>query len=186
ARREERRRDDAWPALPSETPARAPAFTGRSERPTPLTSAPDADRGDWRRDPPSRPKRDDDTRLSNPPPRDGGEPRFGNPLPRYGDEATPLHPPAARDASRYGDQSSYGTRPTSRPGRSYTVADGDTLFDIARRELGRASRWVEIYELNEGVLGKDFNTLAPGTRLVLPDNERSGVLAQPQSGGYRR
>ena len=37
------------------------------------------------------------------------------------------------------------------------MAEGDTLFNIARYELGKASRWVEIYEFNRDLLGKDFN-----------------------------
>ena len=58
--------------------------------------------------------------------------------------------------------------------RTYTVAEGDTLFDIARYELGKASRWAEIYELNRDALGKDFDYLVPGTQLVLPqDTSRS-------------
>jgi nucleoid-associated protein YgaU len=54
--------------------------------------------------------------------------------------------------------------------RSYTVAEGDTLFDIARYELGKASRWAEIYELNRNTLGKDFDYLVPGTQLALPQD----------------
>jgi nucleoid-associated protein YgaU len=73
-----------------------------------------------------------------------------------------------------------------RGGRTYTVAEGDTLFNIARYELGRASRWAEIYDLNRDVLGKDYNYLAPGTQLALPDGGRPDVLALPPEKGYRR
>ena len=52
--------------------------------------------------------------------------------------------------------------------RVYVVGEGDTLFDIARHELGRAARWTEIYDLNRDVLGEDFDYLRPGTELVLP------------------
>lgn len=52
--------------------------------------------------------------------------------------------------------------------RVYIVQHGDTLFDIARAELGRAVRWAEIYELNRDVLGEDIENLQPGTELVLP------------------
>ena len=82
--------------------------------------------------------------------------------------------------------SNVGTRRQYRSGRTYTVAEGDTLFDIARYELGKASRWVEIYELNRDVLGKDFNYITPGTKLVLPDSGRPDVLAEPPNSGYRR
>ncbi len=50
----------------------------------------------------------------------------------------------------------------------YVVEEGDTLFDIARYELGKASRWAEIYDLNREVLGEDFDYLQPGTELTLP------------------
>ena len=50
----------------------------------------------------------------------------------------------------------------------YVVEQGDTLFDIARYELGKASRWAEIYDLNRDVLGEDFDHLSPGTELTLP------------------
>jgi nucleoid-associated protein YgaU len=70
------------------------------------------------------------------------------------------------------------TRGSYRGGRTYTVTEGDTLFNIARYELGKASRWVELYELNRDVLGKDFNYLTPGMKLVLPDNEKADVLTR--------
>ena len=57
---------------------------------------------------------------------------------------------------------------TGATGRMYTVADGDTLFEIARHELGKPSRWAEIYQLNRDVLGEDFDYLRPGTQLILP------------------
>ncbi len=50
----------------------------------------------------------------------------------------------------------------------YVVGEGDTLFDIAKYELGKATRWAEIYELNRDVLGEEFDYLRPGTELVLP------------------
>jgi nucleoid-associated protein YgaU len=59
-------------------------------------------------------------------------------------------------------------------GRSYVVQEGDTLFDIARNELGKASRWAEIYELNRDQLGSDYNYLPRGLQLVLPPNDSTG------------
>jgi nucleoid-associated protein YgaU len=70
-------------------------------------------------------------------------------------------------------------------GRTYTVAEGDTLFNIARYELGKASRWVEIYELNREVLGKDFNYLTPGTQLAMPDGEKADAVTRQPSSTYR-
>jgi nucleoid-associated protein YgaU len=63
------------------------------------------------------------------------------------------------------------TSATSRlrgPGRVYTVGEGDTLFEIARHELGKPARWAEIYELNRDILGDDTDYLRPGTELILP------------------
>ncbi len=77
------------------------------------------------------------------------------------------------------------TRESYRGGRTYTVSEGDTLFNIARYELGKASRWSEIYDLNRDVLGKDFNYLTPGMKLVLPDNEKADVLTRRSSELYR-
>ncbi|MBX7167853.1 MAG: LysM peptidoglycan-binding domain-containing protein [Pirellulales bacterium] len=59
--------------------------------------------------------------------------------------------------------------------RPYVVAEGDTLFDIARNELGDARRWSEIYELNRQTLGNNVDRLQPGTQLTLPGSEGSTV-----------
>ncbi|MEX2112151.1 MAG: LysM peptidoglycan-binding domain-containing protein, partial [Pirellulales bacterium] len=64
-------------------------------------------------------------------------------------------------------------------GDAYIVAEGDTLFDIARYELGKASRWGEIYELNRDKLGEDFDFLQPGLELVMPPGDRGAVSRQP-------
>lgn len=82
--------------------------------------------------------------------------------------------------------STVSTRNQYRGGRTYTVVEGDTLFDIARYELGKASRWAEIYDLNRDVLGKDFHYLTPSTQLVMPGGEKSDVIAEPPSNRYRR
>jgi nucleoid-associated protein YgaU len=69
-----------------------------------------------------------------------------------------------------------------RGGRVYVVEEGDSLFDIARYELGKASRWAEIYDLNRGQLGSDYNYIAPGTKLMLPDavtNEPDAITTRP-------
>ena len=73
-------------------------------------------------------------------------------------------------------------------GRTYLVQEGDTLFDIARYELGKASRWVEIYELNRPLIGSDHDYLPPGVELVLPnDAPADRMTQQPDAGSiYRR
>ena len=42
--------------------------------------------------------------------------------------------------------------------------------DIARHELGKASRYGEIIQLNLDVLGGQFDYLTPGMQLALPDD----------------
>jgi nucleoid-associated protein YgaU len=77
--------------------------------------------------------------------------------------------PKHREAVR-----SRATTVSTRPnlgGRTYVVQEGDTLFDIARNELGKATRWAEIYELNRDALGKDFDYLTPGMQLTLPNKD---------------
>lgn len=61
-----------------------------------------------------------------------------------------------------------GGRPVAAAAATYTVREGDTLFDIARRQLGKATRWTEVYELNRQTLGDNLENLRPGTQLVLP------------------
>lgn len=55
--------------------------------------------------------------------------------------------------------------------RQYIVQSGDTLYDIARYELGDAARWTEIYELNRPLLQDSFDYLTPGLKLALPSKD---------------
>ena len=71
-------------------------------------------------------------------------------------------------------------------GRTYVVEEGDTLSDIARFELGKASRWVEIYELNRDRLGGDFDYLVPGTLLAMPGGGPIDTLTQRPGSVYHR
>lgn len=48
----------------------------------------------------------------------------------------------------------------------YVVVSGDTLFHIAKRFLGRGSRWRQIYKLNRNII-KNPNLIYPGQRLRL-------------------
>ena len=65
-------------------------------------------------------------------------------------------------------------------GSTYTVEEGDTLYDIARYELGDASRWVEIHDLNRHVLQGDFDYLVPGMKLVMPRGSTDSLTLRPQ------
>jgi nucleoid-associated protein YgaU len=77
--------------------------------------------------------------------------------------------------------------PTTRPegGRMYVVQSGDTLYDIARRELGKPSRWREIYDLNKDLISKQWLDLSPGTQILLPDAGPGSVSQRPGVGSLR-
>ena len=79
-------------------------------------------------------------------------------------ERTVPIPAAASDGSRV----MQATAIVPVPGRTYTVEPGETLFDVARYELGNAARWTELYELNRETLGSDLDLLSAGTKLTLP------------------
>jgi len=57
-------------------------------------------------------------------------------------------------------------QPTTEPAgeKKYVVKEGDTLYGIAKRELGKGSRWEEIASLNK----LDGNMVKKGQTLVLP------------------
>ena len=50
---------------------------------------------------------------------------------------------------------------------AYRVGDRETISEISERFLGRSSRWIEIYRLNQSVV-KDPNKLKAGLILALP------------------
>ena len=50
---------------------------------------------------------------------------------------------------------------------AYRVGERETISQISERFLGRSSRWIEIYRLNQSVL-KDPNKLKAGLILALP------------------
>lgn len=81
---------------------------------------------------------------------------------RYGENAAIT----ADDSGQYGDP-----QPAPEPapaGNTYTVVDGDTLWDIAGRILNDATRWPEIYALNVALIGSDPDLILPGQVLTLP------------------
>ena len=61
--------------------------------------------------------------------------------------------------------------PSGRTYRVYIVQEGDSIYEIARYLLGKASRWGEIYELNKEALGENLEYLPAGTRLLIPPAE---------------
>lgn len=61
----------------------------------------------------------------------------------------------------------YFLQPDGAP--AYRVGERETLSEVSQKHLGRASRWMEIYRMNQSVL-KDPNRLKPGTVLNLPSD----------------
>jgi nucleoid-associated protein YgaU len=57
--------------------------------------------------------------------------------------------------------------PSAAAPATYVVREGDTLIAIAREQLGKATRWTEIYELNRAALGENLEHLRPGLELRL-------------------
>ncbi len=62
---------------------------------------------------------------------------------------------------------------------THTVQEGETLFDIARQRLGKASRWVDIYQLNRSQLGERLEYFRPGLTLRLPDDATQSTATSP-------
>lgn len=52
--------------------------------------------------------------------------------------------------------------------KTYTVRPGDTLYAIAKLELGSSARWRDIYTKNKSLIGSDPNLIRPGQKLVMP------------------
>ncbi|PYI52548.1 LysM peptidoglycan-binding domain-containing protein [Paenibacillus flagellatus] len=60
-------------------------------------------------------------------------------------------------------------RPDLKPvPKTYAVQPGDSLWAIAKLNLGNGARWREIYDLNTGVIGPDPDLIRPGQELVMP------------------
>ncbi|TCP57979.1 LysM domain-containing protein [Tumebacillus sp. BK434] len=72
--------------------------------------------------------------------------------------------------------SSGSERPPSAPApKTHTVVSGDTLWALAKRYLGNGAKYMEIYNLNTGVIGKDPNLIRPGQVLKLPPSAATGA-----------
>ncbi len=52
---------------------------------------------------------------------------------------------------------------------AYRIGENETLSEISQKHLGRASRWIQIYQMNRQSLN-DPNRLKPGTVIALPDD----------------
>lgn len=51
--------------------------------------------------------------------------------------------------------------------KTYTIAAGDSLSKIAKREYGNANAWNRIFEANKDVI-KDPNKIFPGQKIKIP------------------
>jgi len=58
---------------------------------------------------------------------------------------------------------------TPASGRYYVAKEGDSLWKIAADQLGKGSRYVEIFTLNNDIM-KDATNVVPGMRLRMPAN----------------
>ncbi|MFH1593236.1 MAG: LysM peptidoglycan-binding domain-containing protein [Candidatus Omnitrophota bacterium] len=56
---------------------------------------------------------------------------------------------------------------TSPGWRTYTISKNDSLWKIAKKQLGDGKRWKEIYELNKGKI-KNPDALIAGTQIIIP------------------
>ncbi|RKN86033.1 LysM peptidoglycan-binding domain-containing protein [Paenibacillus ginsengarvi] len=66
-----------------------------------------------------------------------------------------------------------GTATEARPDlkpvpKTYTVQSGDSLWAIAKLNLGSGSRWRDIYEMNTSVIGPNPDRILSGQELVMP------------------
>jgi nucleoid-associated protein YgaU len=77
------------------------------------------------------------------------------------------HPAAKNDGKKKLVAEGAGSAPASAAGRTHTVKKGDSLWKIAKAELGDGGRWKEIFELNKDKL-KTPEALRDGMQLRLP------------------
>ncbi len=60
-------------------------------------------------------------------------------------------------------------RPDLKPvPKVYVVKPGDTLWKIAKLQLGDGNKYLAIYNANKAVIGPDPNKIIPGMKLVMP------------------
>lgn len=52
--------------------------------------------------------------------------------------------------------------------KTYVVKSGDSLSEIAQREMGDGDRWKELYEANKAAIGDDPDLIHPGLELTIP------------------
>jgi nucleoid-associated protein YgaU len=75
--------------------------------------------------------------------------------------------PGAQQQSAGQAQSMPQPTPAKASMKTYTVQSGDTLSEIAKRELGSANKYMEIFNANRDLLN-DPNKIQPGQVLKIP------------------
>jgi|GEM_PF-6641805 len=50
------------------------------------------------------------------------------------------------------------------------LKSGETLADVARRELGSAGKWSKLYKVNRSTIGDNPDMVQPGTKLIIPQD----------------
>jgi len=92
-----------------------------------------------------------------------------SPLPAPSSRRKPL--PArlrAEEAAKIAEARAAAVAAAEAAKKTYVVKPGDSLSKIAKEQLGNASRWPEIFELNKDQI-KDPNLIRVGQELKLPD-----------------
>ena len=69
-----------------------------------------------------------------------------------------------------------GSGDTSTKYRSYTVQKNDNLSVIAKKMLGDANRWKEIYNLNKSIIGSNPNLIRPGMKFKIPAYHSGSII----------
>jgi nucleoid-associated protein YgaU len=67
---------------------------------------------------------------------------------------------------------------------SYTIRSGDCLWNIAKNQLGDATKWQEIYKLNVDKLGSNPDLIYPGTSIQLPNASQDLASHGMNAGKY--
>lgn len=67
--------------------------------------------------------------------------------------------------------------------RTYTVREGDSLYAIARKELGDGNKWLVLRDTNRKLVGDEGELLQPGMKLTLPGTAQADNSAVPGTNG---
>lgn len=104
--------------------------------------------------------------------------RGGRGTPPVSGAANPADGPATSAKSQRGGSSAQPTNVVA--ASRYTVREGDSLYSIARKQLGDQNRWSELHKLNRGVIGANADNLREGMVLRLPgEKAQTAAASQP-------